>query len=232
MKINRTIMVSLALLSGFAGSLYAANSQGTFTVKAGLASVHTEHKSGLIKHSVLGPVAGTKAYATNASNLGVTFTYIVRDHVGVELLAALPFKHDIRAKNLLGANSNVKVGSAKQLPPTLSLQYYLANPEYFLQPYVGVGVNYTFFFSEDTSSAMKNSALGFRDLSLSSSWGLSAQAGVNLNLNDKWMLNASVWKVDIDTKAKFSKTTSGATAKVNVDIDPMVYMVGVGYNFV
>lgn len=231
MKVNKFILMILILLFDSIGSMYATNAKGTFTVKAGVANVDPKHSSGVVKHSSLGPQANSKAYPSNATNLGVTFTYMVRDHIGVELLAAVPFKHDIKVKNLAGLN---KVGTVKQLPPTLSLQYYFTNPEYFLQPYIGVGVNYTFFFSEDTSSAMKNSGLGFRDLSLSSSWGLSAQAGFNLNFNDNWMLNASLWKTQIDTTAKFSKSTTipGSTAKVNVNIDPMVYMLGVGYSFV
>jgi len=59
-------------------------------------------------------------------------TYMIDPHWGVELLAALPFEHDI---NL---NGGPKVGSAKHLPPTLSLQYHFI-PEGKIQPYVGLG---------------------------------------------------------------------------------------------
>ncbi|MNF16424.1 Outer membrane protein W precursor [compost metagenome] len=48
-------------------------------------------------------------------------------------------------------------------------------------------------------------------------------------LTDNVMLNAQVRYIDIDTEA----TTSfgGADVKVDVDVDPMVYMVGLGYKF-
>jgi outer membrane protein len=52
-------------------------------------------------------------------------------------------------------------------------------------------------------------------------------------LTDRIMLNASVWYVDIDTKASVDgpSALSVGKTKVDVDIDPWVYMVGVGYKF-
>jgi outer membrane protein len=48
-------------------------------------------------------------------------------------------------------------------------------------------------------------------------------------LTDNIMLNAQVRYIDIDTTG----TTSfgGSKVKVDVDVDPMVYMVGLGYKF-
>jgi outer membrane protein len=52
-------------------------------------------------------------------------------------------------------------------------------------------------------------------------------------LTDKIMLNAAVWYVDIDTQATLDgpSALSVGRTKVNVDVDPWVYMVGVGYKF-
>jgi outer membrane protein len=63
--------------------------------------------------------------------------------------------------------------------------------------------------------------------------GIAGQLGFDYMITDHMLFNASVWYVDIDTKA----TVDGPTAlgvgqtKVNVDVDPWVYMVGVGYKF-
>jgi outer membrane protein len=43
------------------------------------------------------------------------------------------------------------------------------------------------------------------------------------------MLNASMWKIDIDTDASFNSALGKVTA--DVDIDPWVYMLSLGYRF-
>ncbi|SEQ70690.1 outer membrane protein [Amphritea atlantica] len=148
------------------------------------------------------------------TQLGITGTYMLTDNLGLELLAATPFKHDI---TLNGA----KVGDTEHLPPTLSLQYYPMDSSSAFQPYVGLGINYTAFFSESTTGALAGTKL-----QLDSSWGLAGQIGVDYSLNDQWLLNAAVWKMDINTDVKVDGTNLG-----ELEIDPMVYMVSVGYKF-
>jgi outer membrane protein len=48
-------------------------------------------------------------------------------------------------------------------------------------------------------------------------------------LTDKIMLNAQVRYIDIDTTGTTS--LAGNKVKVDVDVDPWVYMVGLGYKF-
>ncbi|MNC50290.1 Outer membrane protein W precursor [compost metagenome] len=52
-------------------------------------------------------------------------------------------------------------------------------------------------------------------------------------ITEHFLVNASVWYIDIDTKATMDGPSAlgvGKT-KVDVDVDPWVYMVGVGYKF-
>src|SRR5690606_22906669 len=106
----------------------------------------------------------------------------------------------------------------------------MANGSAF-QPYLGGVLNYTTFLKEDLSSASK--AQGFCSLELDDFFVLAFQGGADSMLSDKWMLNAQVRYIDIDTEA----TVKGPTAlgvqktKVDVDVDPWVYMVGLGYKF-
>ncbi len=83
-------------------------------------------------------------------SVGITGTYMLTDNIGVELLAATPFDHDV---NLTGVG---KVADTKHLPPTLSIQYFPMDNKSKLQPYIGVGINYTTFFSEGSSAALGN----------------------------------------------------------------------------
>jgi outer membrane protein len=58
---------------------------------------------------------------------------------------------------------------------------------------------------------------------------LAYQVGADYMLTDNIMLNAQVRYIDIDTTGT---THLGATkVKVDVDVDPFVYMVGLGYKF-
>ena len=150
----------------------------------------------------------------SAASLTFNFSYMMTDHLAVELLAAYPFKHDI---DLL---DGTKVGSTKHLPPTLNIQYHFM-PDSAFQPYIGAGLNYTNFFSEKTTGPLAGS-----NLSLGDSWGFGAQIGADLMLNDRWFLNADVRYIDIDTKAKLDGTSLGT-----VKIDPWVYGLTVGVRF-
>lgn len=155
---------------------------------------------------------------------------MLTDHIGLELLAATPFQHTVGVKGL-GAGLDGKLGDIKQLPPTLSLQYYPMEASSKFQPYAGIGLNYTMFFDEDLSSNRK--AQGFSNMKLKDSVGLAGQLGMDYMINDNFLVNAAVWYVDIDTKATIDGPSAlgvGKT-KVDVDVDPWVYMVGVGYKF-
>ena len=66
-------------------------------------------------------------------------------------------------------------------------------------------------------------------LRLEDSFGLAAQARVDIPLNARWSLNMGVWWVDINTTAKV-KTDVG-TVKFDVELDPMVYNIGIAYRF-
>lgn len=225
--------LSLAINTVLAGSLLlgtvgvTAHEAGDFIIRVGAAQVDPNDDSDAL--SLNGAVlAGTEAEVDDDTQLGLTFTYMLTNHIGVGLLAATPFDHDIKAD--LGA-STVDAGSSKQLPPTLTLQYYPMDSASKFQPYVGVGVNYTKFFSEDVDSELE-ATLGLTggDLELDDSWGWSAQVGFDYEINEHWLINASIWYINIETEAKF-KFDQPVVIKTDVDIDPLVYMIGIGYKF-
>jgi len=191
-----------------------AYQKGDILLRAGAAGVFPTGESDNIPTFP----AGSKVEADDAWSLGLTFAYMITDNVGIEVLGAYPFKHDIKATGTISQLGTV--GEAKQLPPTVSLQYYFDTDTKFT-PYVGAGINYTYFFSEDTKGALNG-----LDLDLDSSWGLAGQAGVDYELDNNWLLNAAVWYIDIDTNAKVTGVPS-----FDVEIDPWVFMVGVGKKF-
>ena len=218
-------LVALALAAPAAHAYQA----GDMILRAGAITTAPNESSGDLKFDG-NKVSGTKATLDSDTQLGLTFAYMLTDHIGLELLAATPFKHTVAVKGL-GGGLDGKLADIKQLPPTLSLQYYPMEPNSRFQPYAGVGINYTLFFDEDLSSARKDQ--GFSNLKLQDSVGIAGQLGMDYLLTDNLLVNASVWYVDIDTKASVNGPTAlgYSKTKVNVDVDPWVYMVGLGYKF-
>ncbi|MCU8032958.1 MAG: outer membrane protein OmpW [Shewanella sp.] len=207
-----TLVVATLLAAGFSASV-SAHQAGDIIVRAGAVVVAPNESSD--------DVAGNGEFQiSNNTQVGLNFGYMLTDNFGVELLAATPFSHDV---SLAGVG---KIAETKHLPPTLVAQYYFGDAQSKLRPYVGVGVNYTNFFDNEFTNDL-NGAL--TDLSMSTSWGLAAQAGVDYQVNKNWLVNASVWYAQISSDVKFK--LAGDTVVIDTDINPWVYMVSVGYTF-
>jgi outer membrane protein len=210
------LLLAPALLAASAAQAYQP---GDVIIRAGIAAVDPQESSGNVSFNGLN--SELEVGVDSNVQLGITGTLMLTDHLGLGILAATPFSHTITLK---GAGD---LADIKHLPPTVSLQYFpLANTSVW-QPYVGAGVNYTAFFDEEFTSAYKQAE--FSNLSLSDSWGLALEAGIDYQLTDKLVLNGAVWYADIDTEATFDSPLG--RGKVDVDIDPFVYMVGLGYKF-
>ncbi|MBJ9977462.1 outer membrane beta-barrel protein [Pseudomonas sp. S75] len=226
---NKNMLGASLVALALAAPAVHAHQAGDFILRSGAITTAPNEDSGNLKLDGA-KVSGTKATLDSDTQLGLAFAYMLTDHVGIELLAATPFKHTVGVKGL-GGGLDGKLADIKQLPPTLSLQYYPMDPASKFQPYAGIGVNYTLFFDEDLSSARKQQ--GFSNMKLQDSIGLAGQLGMDYMLTDNFLLNAAVWYVDINTKASIDGPSAlgvGKT-KVNVEVDPWVYMVGVGYKF-
>ena len=215
-------VLAVALAAPFA----QAHQAGDVILRAGAITVDPHEESGNVKVGGVS-VAGTGATLDSNTQLGLNFAYMVTDNLGLELLAATPFSHDVGTKGLGG----LKLGELKHLPPTLSVVYYPLEKNSAFQPYVGAGINYTWFFDDKLTSEAENSALQLRGLDMKDSWGLAAQVGMDYMLTDSLMLNAQIRYIDIDTTGTTYSEAAGQKIKVDVDVDPFVYMVGLGYKF-
>ncbi|TAA10971.1 OmpW/AlkL family protein [Pseudoxanthomonas winnipegensis] len=198
----------LALALGGVCLQAAAQSRGDFTVGVGIHQVNPKSDNGKLAGGTL-PVS-----VDSSTRPSVTGEYFVADNLGLEVLAAWPFQHDINIKGL------GKVGTTKQLPPVVSLQYHF-NSAGKVSPFVGLGVNYTKFFSTDAKGALAGS-----DLDLGDSWGLAAHAGLDFALSARSALRVDVRWADIDTKVKLNGAKLGTA-----NIDPMVYGAAWVYRF-
>ena len=223
------LMTVVAALSGPA----TAYQTGDMIVRAGAAMVDPHVDSGHLKQNGNKLTPKKTVDVDSNTQFGLTATYMLGDNIGLELLVASPFRHEIKVKDDATTNSLTgKLGHTRQLPPTLTLQYYPMDDGSEFQPYVGLGVNYTKFFKEELTSTRKASRTGsYANLELKDSWGVAVQLGADFRIDDNWSINAAAWYVGIDTTATFKEPGTTNKYKVDVDLDPMVYMVGVAYKF-
>jgi len=217
------LMLSTVLLAG----PVVAHQSGDFIVRMGGIKVAPDVGSDAFD-SALPVVGGLEVDVDDDTQLGLTFAYMVTDNIGVELVGATPFTHDIILDT---GGSGVVIGETSHLPPTLLAQFYAPQ----LGPvrgYLGAGVNYTLFFDDSIDDAVVSPLLGGADVDvkLSNSVGFAWEVGADFLINENWLLNASVWNIDIDTEARLY-VNDARVDKIDVEIDPWVYIVGVGYRF-
>ncbi len=204
-KTSTLLLSSLAVALSLAAAPAMAQSKGDWTLSAGVHQVAPKSDNGTL-------AGGLEVDVDSDIKPTITGEYFIADNLGIEVLAALPFKHDINI-NGLG-----RVGSTKHLPPVVTLQYHF-NSQGKVSPFVGAGVNYTTFFSEETTGALAGA-----DLKLEDSWGLAAHAGLDFKVAENGSLRVDVRWIDIDSKVKLNGEKIGT-----VNIDPLVY--GVAYVF-
>lgn len=172
-------------------------------------------------------IPGAQASANNNTQVGISGTYMITSNIGLEVLGATPFTHELKGK---GGLAGADIGEVKHLPPTVSAQYYFMDSTSSVQPYVGAGLNITVFFDEESGSTVKS--LGYDKLELDESIGLAVQAGIDYNINEQIFVNASAMYAKIGTTATLSDSSGTAsTLNVDYDLDPMVYRVNFGYKF-
>jgi outer membrane protein len=198
--------LAFALLAAcLAPNAFAAEGDWRFTV--GIHDVDPKSDNGSLAAGAL------DVEVDDAWRPSFTAEYFLGEHLGIEVLAALPFKHDVR---LNGAQA----AEITHLPPTVSLQYHF-RPQAQVSPYLGAGVNFTWIHDEESAGPIAGT-----DLDLDNSWGLALHAGLDFRLRDDWFLGADVRWMDIDTDVSVDGVAVGTA-----EVDPLVYGVYVGRRF-
>lgn len=162
-------------------------------------------------------VIGGETSINDAIMPELDFSYFFTDSLAAELILATT-NHDVTA---VGTSlGEVDLGDVWVLPPTLTLQYHFA-PKSMVSPYVGAGINLTLFYAEDAPGGTVT------DINYSSSVGPALQAGVDVQINNDWMLNFDVKKVWLNSDVDIN----GGAIMAEVDLDPWVFGVGFGTKF-
>jgi outer membrane protein len=170
-------------------------------------------------------VAGVNGKINNSVVPELDISYFFTNNIAAELiLGVTPHKVTGNA----GAINGLPIGKTLLLPPTLTLQYHFTNFGAF-KPYVGAGVNYTFFLDQKPGNTTVG-GLTVTNLNVKSAPGLALQAGFDYMINQNWGINVDVKKLWL--KPSYTATVAplgGITGKLR--IDPWIVGVGVTYRF-
>lgn len=219
------VTATVATITSLTTTPLAAYEAGDWLIRGRVIAVTPDDSSSAV--TVLGaPVTGSGVGVDSDLVPEIDFTYMLSRNWGVELILASS-EHDLKAKESLAGLGQII--DARTLPPTLTLQYHFM-PDNKFQPYAGIGINYTLFFDEGASNSLKSLGGGKASVDLDASVGLAFQAGMDVALDKHWFVNFDVKYIDMETDASISTATLGKL-KVDVDIDPWIYGIGIGKRF-
>jgi len=157
------------------------------------------------------PQDGTRTDGAWSAELGLE--YYFSSHWSSELALNWPHKQDLTLRNSNYANG--LAGDFKLMPNFLTLKYNI-NPDGVFRPYIGAGVNVTSIYDVNAGPFSLSKTLA----------GPAAQAGFDLRLGEHWMLNADVKWARLRPAVAFNDTLVG-----RMNVDPLIYGIGIGYRF-
>lgn len=159
---------------------------------------------------------GGHVEASNSLTPEFDASYFFTPNVAVEAIAATA-RHHVKLQGSSLANGDL--GHVQILPPTVTVQYHFC-PTGMINPYVGAGLNYTLFYGV-------KSGTGGLNVHYDNSFGEALQIGADVHLQGNWFANIDVKQLFLNTTAN----VSDSTAIADVDLNPTIVGVGVGYKF-
>lgn len=235
---KKTIL-AMAIAAVFAPSLAMAEA-GDIVVRLRATYVSPDESSDLGKHTInaYGQGIADALYGANSAGAElqvdsntipeIDFSYYLTKNIAAELILAIGTRHDVNVSQQGAALFSKSLGSVNLLPPTLTLQWHFM-PDQTFDPYAGAGLSYVRAMD---NSLTARTALGNEPIRIDrNSWGPAIQAGLDVNLKDKWLVNFDVKKVWFGTDVKLNVNGTGWRKIDSLDIDPWVISVGFGKKF-
>ena len=216
MKLTK-IIAGVAGLTALACSTSALAQEGPWQVRLRATVVAPDESADI--EAIGGDVEISDAYIPE-----LDITYFFNDNISAELILGTSY-HKVTARNT--AVGDLFLGKTWVLPPTLTLQYHFA-PDTAFNPYLGAGLNYTIFYSQNLDNSVVD------DMDYDDSFGFALQAGADFKMDPDadWFLNIDAKKIWMNSDVTVNATTAlGATVGADVDINPWVLSVGVGRRF-
>jgi outer membrane protein len=123
----------------------------------------------------------------------------------------------------------VLLSSARWFAPTALLNYQFLPESWPVRPYLGAGINYTYFYDRDSYAGGNAVSGGPTRLSLPSSIGPAATAGVVWQVARHCTINASYSFSQV--KSELTADTDGIVRTTHVSFGPQALVIALGYQF-
>lgn len=228
----KILLASSALLLATPAAL--AQKAGDTIIGAGIAVIAPRESVGTL--SSTGPAAALFNATTTGAAVGIKHTqtlsfsalHMFTDQFAAELTLGVPPKLEIDVH--LRSGSHPGAATARAITPALVGKYVFMNPGDRVRPYLGLGLAYAKFSQVriNRSDPLVVNLAG-TSAALSSEWAPVAAAGFIYNIDERWSVNASVSYLRLRTTATL--VGSGTTTTGRLTIDPVDYVVRVGYRF-
>ncbi|AZQ53767.1 OmpW/AlkL family protein [Burkholderia cenocepacia] len=219
-----------------------AQAAGSVSLGVGWLHIMPQSSSGeLFVQSVAGapvnralPDTGGRVATSDALSLMAEYQFT--DHVGIAFLAGTPFTSDMVGDRSL-ARYGV-IGQAKPLAPVLALRYHFLAADARFRPFVGVGVNYTWYIDTHiTNKQFLDGSCGpgcTTRSSLSASWNPAFEAGFNVALSKHLGINVSAMVIPMSTTLTTDARNAAGTHDVTtlrLHTNPLVTHLDLVYSF-
>ncbi len=226
----KRLALAFSVLSAIAVTSTAHGQQeGDWKFRLGVISIDPEVSTSPVTTLTSGQLNASGIGFDSDSQVNIGITYMLANNFALEANISAPFEHKLSITGLdqYGLNTS-NLGEVKQISPGLSGLYYFGSSTSKIRPYIGAGFNYTKFF-DDSLSTQARAELGAEGLELDEHFGFTARAGVDFELGNGWYINASMWRMNIDTNASFN--SSFGPISTYTEMDPWVYQLSIGHDF-
>jgi len=163
------------------------------------------------------------------------FAYVRRlnPHFSVELALGAPPLTKTYGKGPAKLGSvpynDQEIVTARWLAPTLLLNYTFFDESVRLRPYIGAGINYTRFYSRQSTPAGDAASGGPTSISLTTSVGPAATIGLSYRITRQFFLYGSLSASQVDSD--LTANTAGVLRRTHVSFGPRAAVLAAGYSF-
>ena len=163
------------------------------------------------------------------------FSYLRRlsTHFTVELAAGVPplAKTVGKGPAMIGTApyDGAEIATARWFAPTLLLEYLFLDDSSALRPYIGVGLNYAYFYDCKSTAAGEAVAGGPTRIELPASLGPAATVGFSYRLPHHASIGASYSAAKVGTH--LTATTGDIVRTSTINFNPTTLVIAVGMSF-
>lgn len=221
--VSKASAMALAAAAGLAALPAAAQEAGDFQAKVMAAAVLPNGEIDTVNLDLVGLPAGTQTEANDNVVPTAAIEYFVADNFSLETICCVT-QHDVDGVD--GAAGTELVADGLLLPATVTGKFHLNAGG--VKPYVGAGVAYFIWLDDEPGETAV--ALDADDFSLSDEFGFVLQAGLDVSVNESFLVSVDAKRYFVDTTATWIANGT-PVIQTEHNLDPWVISAGVGYRF-